>query len=116
MRWWKIRNVSVRKVNLSRRDFLESADHTEYCCLAAPARSKQGDKLAMFYFSTEVDYGFDAPEKGLADVGQDDVELRHNGVTVVGLLIQSFGGGEYQVPDRFEWHLIDHAALIKFSQ
>ena len=84
--------------------------------LAAPARPKHGNKLAMCYFSTEVDYGVDATRKGLADVGQDDVELRHSGATVVGQLTQSFGGGEYQTPDRLEWHLIDHAALIKISQ
>lgn len=116
MRGWKICHVFVRKMNLSRRDFLEPTNHTENRCFSAAAWSEHGNKFAMFDFSVEIDDGVDASGKGLADVGQDDVELRHNDVMVVGRLIQSFGGGKHQAPDRFERYLIDHATLVEISQ
>ena len=116
MRGWKICHVFVRKINLSRRDFLEPTNHAEQRCFSTAAWSQHGNKFAMFDFSAEIDDGVDASGKGLADVGQNDVELRHNDVTVVGRLIQSFGGGKHQTPDRFERYLIDHATLVEISQ
>ena len=116
MRGWKICNVFVGKVDFPRRDFLEPTNHAEQRCFSTAAWSQHGNKFAMFDFSVEIDDGVDASGKGLADVGQDDVELRHNDITVVGRLIQSFGGGKHQAPDRFERYLIDHAALVEISQ
>ena len=116
MRGWKICHVFVRKINLSRRDFLEPANHTEQCCFSTAAWSEHGNEFAMFYFSVEIDDGVDTARKGLADVGQNDVELGHNDVTVAGRLIQRFRGGKHQAPDRFERYLIDHATLVEISQ
>ena len=116
MRGWKICNVSVGKVNFSRRDFLEPTNHAEQRCFSTAAWSQHGNKFAMFDFSVEIDDGVDASGKGLADVGQNDVELWHNDVTVVGRLIQSFGGSKHQAPDRFKRYLIDHATLVEISQ
>ena len=71
---------------------------------------------AVIDFSAEIDDGVDAARKGLADVGQNDVELWHNDVTVVGRLIQSFGGSKHQAPDRLKRYLIDHATLVEITQ
>lgn len=116
MRGRKICYVFARKVNLSRRDFLEPTNHAEQRCFSTAAWSKHGNEFAMFYFSVEIDDGVDTARKSLADVGQNDVELRHNDVTVAGLLIQRFRGGKHQAPDRFERYLIDHATLVEFIQ
>ena len=116
MRGWKICNVSVGKVNFSRCNFLEPTDHAEQRSFSTAAWSQHGNKFAMFDFSTEIYDGVDAARKGLADVGQNAVELWHNDVTVVGRLIQSFGGGKHQAPDRLKRYLIDHATLVEITQ
>ena len=116
MRGWKICNVFVGKVNFSRCNFLKPTDHAEQRSFSTAAWSQHSNKFAMFDFSAEIDDGVDAARKGLADVGQNDVELWHNDVTVVGRLIQSFGGSKHQAPDRFKRYLIDHATLVEITQ